>query len=81
MYNGIFTNSLPNRLQQTNSLTLFGHKAAQTMEGRERLTGITAAGNSCLLRSPSSAAGRLWLTGLPEERQEKKGEDRLHNNN
>lgn len=29
------------------------------------LTGITAAGNSCLLRSPSRAPGRLWLTGLP----------------
>lgn len=29
------------------------------------LTGITAAENSCLLRSPSRAPGRLWLTGLP----------------
>lgn len=32
------------------------------------LTGITAAGKSCLLRSPSSAPGRLWLTGLPSGR-------------
>lgn len=35
------------------------------------LTGITAAGNSCLLRSASSAPGRLWPTGLPERCKEK----------
>lgn len=34
------------------------------------LTGSTVAGNSCLLRSPSNAPGRLWLTGLPDGESE-----------